>query len=190
MRSTNRRLPSLILSGRRAEVTAFWMMTTAGLSLALAWASWAIGAEESWAWGASGLCVLAPGLVWPRWFETGISAWNKGVRLIASGLRAYVLKVSYYMLFAALARTGSSLDVALQEPTVSRWIPRLQSDVPFEHRNSSAAGSEWSEAGLLVSARRLRSAWMLCLLPVLWLLRLLPDERQESAPLRSTYTLY
>jgi hypothetical protein len=168
---------SLTFSYRRAETTAFWGMCVVCVSFVAALTAWAIGAREPLAWAFSGLCMLIPRLVWRRWYELGITAWNRGVRLLARGLRAYTLKVSYYLLFVAVGGAGSSLDVVLHDKSASRWIPR---SVPA---TQPLAGSR-------SHARHLEGAWVLCLLPVLWLLRLLPDDGEESAPLRSTYTLY
>jgi hypothetical protein len=156
---------SLTVAFRRAEMKAFWILTTAMLSVALGLASAALGVRAPWAWGAVGLCLPLPGLVWPQWFEIGIRAWNKGVRVSAALLRTYVLKVCYYLLFGAASRTGSSLDLVLGKDEVSRWIPRARHDPT-------------------------PGAWTVCLRPVLLLLLLLRDEAQESAPPTSTYTLY
>ena len=177
MLSTDRRVRSLTFSYRRAEMTAFWGLSVVSVAVVTAVSAWAIGAPEPWAWTLAGFCVLAPRLAWPRWYELGITAWNKGVRVIARGVRAYALKLSYYLLFVTVGRAGSSLDLFIQHHAGSRWIPR--SPAPTQPL-----------AGWRRYTQRLEGSWVLCLLPVLWLLRLLPDEGQESAPLRSTYTLY
>ena len=168
MLSTDRRARSLRFSYRRAEMTAFWGISVVSVAALVAVSAWAIGAHEPWAWALVGFCVLIPRLVWPRWYGLGITAWNRGIGLIGQGVRAYTLKVSYYLLFVTVGRTGSSLDLVLHDDAASRWIPRLPAPTqPLAD-----------------------SRWVLCLLPVLWLLRLLPDDGQESAPLRGTYTLY
>jgi hypothetical protein len=177
MHSTDRRAPSITFSYRRAEMTAFWGMCVVSVAIVAAVSAWAIRAHEPWAWALAGFCVLIPRLVWPRWYELGITVWNRGVRLIAQGLRTYTLKVSYYLVFVAVGRAGSSLDVVLHDKSASRWIPR-------------SVSATQPLAGSRSHARRLEGAWVLCLLPVLWFLRLLSDDGEESAPLRSTYTLY
>jgi hypothetical protein len=146
-------------------MTAFWILTSVLLSLGLGLAAAALGARAPWAWGIGGLCLPLPGFVWPQWFEIGIRAWNKGVRVCAAVLRTYVLNVCYYVLFGAVSRAGSSLNVVRLNPEMSGWIPRAQND---------PAPGVWS-AGL----------W-----PVLLLLRVLNDEAQDSAPPSGTYTLY
>jgi hypothetical protein len=182
-------LPSLTIGFRRAEMTAFWTLTTAALSVALGLVAMAFGARAPWVWGAAGLWILLPGLVWPKWFEIGIRGWNKGVRVFVGALRVYVLKVCYYLLFGAMSCTGSSLDLVLTSD-VSGWIPRLQHDPISSESGSLAASDVWWGHGLLAFARNPTKLWMLCLFPTLMLLRLLRDEGQESALPSNTYTLY
>jgi hypothetical protein len=182
-------LASLTISFRRAEMTAFWILTTAIVSVALGLASAAFGGRAPWAWGAAGLSLLLPGLVWPQWFEFGIRVWNKSVRLTAAVLRKYVLKVVYYVLFGAVSRTGSSLDLELRATEVSRWIPRAEDYSAF-HDDPSLGTREERAHGLNTLPRRPGQAWRVCLQPALLLLKLLRDEAQESVPSSSTYTLY
>jgi hypothetical protein len=101
-----------------------------------------------------------------------------------------VLKVSFYVLFGALGRTGSSLDIAARTSEVSRWIPRSPYDPATGERGPLADAGGWWGEGLLAFARRPGKTWVVCLLPVVWLLIVLRDERQESAPPSGTYTLY
>jgi hypothetical protein len=181
--------PSLTLAFRRAEMTAFWIMTTGLLWVMLWLTAIVLGAGTPWVWGAAGLGVLLPGVVWSEWFELGIRAWNKGVKLIAAALRTYVLRVCYYLLFGALSSTGSSLDLELNAD-ISRWVPRPR-HAPDVHDGGPRGDSDSRrEHGLLTVLRNPGKAWMVCLLPALLLLRLLRDEGQESALPSSTYTLY
>ena len=113
-----------------------------------------LGARAPWAWGVGGVGLLLPGLVWRPWFEIGVRTWNKGVRRCAVILRAYVLKVGYYLLFAAVGRTGSSLDLELREAEISRWIPRTRHQLAFGDCDRLAARDGWWGRQLLVSARR------------------------------------
>lgn len=179
--------PPLIISFRRAEVTAFWIVTTVVLSAGLGVASFALGARAPWAWGAAGICVVLPGLFWPLWFEIGVKVWNKGASLSAAAIRAYLLKVSYYVLFSAVALGGSRLDLERSGVELSRWIPRHRPAV--DDGGTHAAGENWTHA-LLAAARDPGKTWMICLLPIVMLLLLLRDEQQERAPSSSTYTLY
>jgi hypothetical protein len=181
--------PSLTIAFRRAETAAFWIMTTALLAVALAVSAIAVGARAWWLWGAAGLLVVLPGLVWPKWFEMGIRGWNKGVKLVMAVLRAYVLRVCYYGQFGALSLTGSSLDLE-RSADVSRWVPRPRVVPAFSEAGPRTESGGWREHGLLRIARTPTKTWMISLLPALLLLRLLRDEGQESALPSSTYTLY
>jgi len=180
-------LPTLYLSFRRAEMTAFWMLTTALVSAGLGVSAAALGARAPWAWAAGGLSVLLPGLVWHQWFEIGIRAWNKMARVSAAGLRAYTLKVCYYLLFSAVSHSGSSLALTLGEAETSRWVRRA--DPAFDDGSPQAIRGGWAE-GLLAAARQPGKAWTICLVPIVLLLLVLRDDQQDSTPSSSTYTLY
>jgi hypothetical protein len=179
----------LTISFRRAEMRALWFVATVTLALILMLSAAALGIAVPWTWGAAALLVLLPGLVWSRWFEIGVSAWNKGVRFSTSLLRAYTLRVCYYFLFGPVSRAGSSLGLELGRAETSRWIPRARGEAAFNKRTPLEPRDGWSRE-LLDLARRPGKRWMVCLLPVVLLLYLLRGEQQESAPPSSTYTLY
>jgi hypothetical protein len=192
--STNS-LPTLTIGFRRAEMTAFWILTSALSSVALGLVATVVGARVPWAWAIAGLCPAVPGLVWPLWFEMGIRAWNKGARLTTAALRSYVLKVSYYLMFGAVSRTGSSLDLRPGQPELSRWIPRSYHDsIDGSHgrrdvdAGNPGTGPRW--LAVMRSSRTGGKAWTLCLMPVMLLLLMVRDEAQESAPPSNTYTLF
>jgi hypothetical protein len=189
-------LPSLTIGFRRAEVTAFWFMASVVSSAIVGTVTMAAGARAPWLWAAVGLCIGLPGLVWPLWFELGVRAWNKGATVFTAFLRGYVLKVSYYLLFGAVSRTGSSLGLQLGKGEVSRWIPRDRdhatagdrSSVEVDLGTNRGSGRGW--LAVMGSSRTTEKAWTVCLMPVMLLLLLLRDETQESAPPSSTYTLF
>jgi hypothetical protein len=180
----------LTIAFRRAEVRAFWALATAAFSLALTLSAAAFGARAPWVWGVVGLALPLPALIWSRWLEIGVRAWNKAVRSGAALLRAYVLRVGYYLLVAAVGRTGSSMDIGSRNAGGSRWISRSRHDLEFGDCDRQAAADGGSGGGFLAPVRSLGKAWQLCLLPVLLLLSMLRDEGQESAMPSSTYTLY
>jgi hypothetical protein len=180
----------LTIAFRRAEIRAFWVLLTAALALVLAVSAAAVGARAPWAWGALALVLPLPALVWPAWLETGVRMWNKGARSGAVVIRAYVLRVGYYLMVAAVGRTGSSMDLGRRSEDISRWISRSRHDLAFGDCDRQAAGDGWWGGEFLAPARSLGKAWQLCLLPVLLLLVMLRDEGQESAVPTSTYTLY
>jgi hypothetical protein len=187
--------PSLTIGFRRAELTAFWIVTCVLSSILIGLVALAVGARMPWAWAAIGLCLSLPGLVWRIWFEIGVRAWNKGVRLLTGALRRYVLRVCYYLLFAAVSRTGSSLDLRLGKAEVSRWVPRGCQKTGGDRAPQSGPigtdiGTKHSVFAMTGSSRHTGHAWTVCLMPVMLLLKLLRDEERESAPPSATYTLY
>ena len=195
-------LPLLTVGFRRAEMTAFWIMVLAVSSFALGLAALILGARAPWAWAAAGLSPALPGLVWPIWFEFGVRAWNKSVRLTVASLRSYVLKVCYYLLFGAVSRTGSSLDLQLRTPEFSRWIPRdppgptigdpgpLVADPKGLRGPADNVRGGHGPLASIYNQRDAGKAWTVCLIPIMWLLRLLRDEEQDNLPPTNTYTLY
>lgn len=179
----------LTVSYRRAEMQSLWLVGTVTLALILSIVSAAFGAQMPLAWGAWAFVLLVPGLMWSRWFELGVSAWNRGVHLITYLLRAYTLRVCYYVLFAVVGRAGSSLGLQHAETETSRWISRARREAPPENRRPLEGRDGWGRE-LLDLAGRPGKRWMVCLLPVVVLLYLLRDKQPESVMLSSTYTLY
>jgi hypothetical protein len=179
----------LTVSFRRAEMRAFWLVGTVTLALILYSVSAALGEQRPLAWGAGAFVLVLPGLIWSRWFELGVSAWNRGVWFITYVLRAYTLRVCYYVLFAAVGRAGSSLGLELAQTESSRWISRARRETPFENHRLLEGRTGWGRE-LLDLAGRPGRRWMVCLLPVVAILYLLRDKQPESVMLSSTYTLY
>lgn len=174
------------------------MVVSATSVAALGLGATVLGSRAPWAWAVVGLVPALPGLIWPVWFELGIRAWNKGTRLTAAALRGYVLKIGYYLLFAAIGRTGSSLQLLRAQNEVSRWVPRNRDDPTVAHRGRLTVGGADPGSGgwgpglveLLRSSGGAGKAWTVCLMPMLLLLLVLRDEDQEHQPPSSTYTLY
>jgi hypothetical protein len=119
-----------------------------------------------------------------------VRTWNKVVLSSRAPLRAYVLNIGYYLLFVAVGRTGSSLDVSLRRAEVSRWIERRRDAPGVGDRHQMTGGNGWWGRELLTSARQPGNAWQVCLLPLVLLLLLLSEDGYESALPSSTYTLY
>jgi hypothetical protein len=177
----------LTISFRRAEMRALWLVGTVTLALILSTVSAALGAPL--AWGAGAFVLLLPGLIWSRWFELGVSVWNRGVWFTTYLLRAYTLRVCYYVLFATVGRAGSSLGLELAQTESSRWISRARHETPSERRRLLEGRDGWGRE-LLDLAGCPGKRWMVCLLPVVALLYLLRDKQPESVVHSSTYTLY
>jgi hypothetical protein len=178
-------MPSLRLSYRRAEVVPFWILATFVLSLALGFVCFLFGSASPWAWAAAGGAgLLLPGLFWAPWWQSGIWFWNGVLRRSAIVLRLYVLAVCYHTVVVAVSRLSPRIDLLMPHAGATGWRRREERDVqPVPDL------SEWYD-GLYACARNPRNAWVLCLLPPLFLLILLREEHFESAPPGSTYTLY
>ena len=184
-------LTPLTVGFRRAEIVAFWTVGIAVLFLFLGLTAKTLGSTAPLLWAASGLVVLFPGIVWRPWFEFGVRGWNKGVRWLTAAMRAYVLKVCYYVVFNSVGRAGSALDLATREDDASRWIrrnDRSSEGFGLPHRTGSAAGGHGQS--FMGIARGPGRAWLVCLMPAVLLLMLLRDEAHDSSLPSSTYTLY
>ena len=177
--------PSLRLSFRRAEQTAFWMLATGILALAVWVLAAAFGAWRPWAWGAAPLRGMLPRLLSPQYFELGIRVWNKLMRVLAPALRAYVLRVTYSLLIAAVGRTGSSFHAATPDGQRSMWVPR---SAGISH-DADARRALLEDASWYRAAARGSGWWTMCLC-LLLLLRVLKSEELEDTPPSATYTLY
>lgn len=183
---------SLLIPLRRAYLTAFWLVAVAGVAAAAALAAAVSGSERPWAWGAgAGALMVLPRAVLPAWFETAVRAWNAGVRLTAGGLRRYVLWVSYHTIFAALGMAGAAAGVDKPPAGRSGWMPP-GGDLrdPLDPRRSPPAPLRGQHDLRAYARGPAHARWALVLVPIGWLLNVLRDERQDSVPPSSTYTLY
>jgi hypothetical protein len=179
----------LTISFRRAEMRALWFVGTVTLAVILFIVSAALGAQLPLAWGAGAFVLGLPGLIWSRWFELGVGAWNRAVRFSASLLRAYTLRVCYYFLVAPVSRAGSALGLKLDPAETSRWIARARDEAGF-HKRTLLEPNHGFGREILELVARPGKGWMVCLLPIVLLLHLLRDEQRDSALPSSTYTLY
>jgi hypothetical protein len=179
---------SLEISFLRAEVKAFWILATIVVAVVLWATSAALGARMPWMWAGAALFLPLPRVVYAEWFELGVRAWNKCTRLVVIALQAFVLKVCYYLLFAAVGSVGSSLDRAQAGGDVSGWIARRNLAAGENRRTRSTLRQ--SAHGLFAAVQRPGSVWMIFLVPVVLLLRMLAHGQQDTAPSSSTYTLY
>jgi hypothetical protein len=160
---------SLSISFRRAEMIAFWILVVATLWLMIGLASAAGGIERPWLRGVVALGIVMPGLIWSPWFEWGVRGWNKSARLTTAALRSYALRVGYYVLIAAVGRVNATSVRGANG--ASGWVDRRRRNVD-EPLHGAFRG------------------WRAALFPVVGLLMLVEDERQESSPSHTSYTLY
>jgi len=183
-------LPPLTISFRRAEVIAFWTVATAVLVLVLGITAKALGSTTPLSWAVTGFVVLVPGIVSRTWFEFGVRGWNKGVRWLTAAMRAYLLRICYYVVLNSVSHTGSALELAVRKGDVSRWIRRNdRSSEGFGFLRTGSVARD-DDQSLLALARGPGRAWLVSLMPVVLLLMLLRDEAQDSSLPSSTYTLY
>jgi len=106
--------------------------------------------------------------------------------VLAPALRAYVLRVTYGLLIAAVGRTGSSFHAATPDGQRSMWMPR---SAGISHE-ADARRALLEDASWYRAAARASGSWTMCLLPVVLLLRVLKTEELEDTPPSATYTLY
>jgi len=180
----------LIITFRRADVRAFWIVTTAALGAVLGLTALARGASAPWAWALTALVLPVPGFWSEWWLEIGVRIWNKVARTSMAFLRGYTLRVGYFLLFAIVGRAGSGLEIGIRDGRRSEWISRGAHEAAFGKCDRLPAVDEWWGREWLASLRKPGNAWQICLLPLVLLLLVLRQEGQESALPAGTYTLY
>jgi hypothetical protein len=179
----------LMIEYRRASVAAFWLVGAAMLFLVLGTAGIAIGAAAPWQFAASIVtAILLPGVVWRQWFERGVWVWNGCTRRLVAVLSGYILRVSYIFLLTPLGASRSPLVLTLSQPDRSRWIERPHRT--DERARGGVSPRDGLHHGLLEFVRTPGHLWATALFPLVFLLALTRDRRQEATPPGSTYTLY
>jgi hypothetical protein len=181
--------PALTVPLRRAYVAAFWgagllvLFTVATVKAA------AVAAPSPWRWGAmAAAAALLPRIGSSRWFTTAVRAWNAGVRHCSSGLRRYVLAVSYFTVFAALGAARRDASPASGADGRGGWTPRADGAVPLAGPRAAAVDSWYG--GLRRYTRTADSRWAAVLIPVVLLLLVLRAEQPDAVPPGTSYTLY
>jgi hypothetical protein len=183
--------PSLRIEYRRANVAAFWILGGLTLYFVLGAAGTLAGARAAWTLAASVvMALLLPGVVWRAWRERGIWVWNGCMHYLCIALSAYILRVTYLFLLAPLGASYSSLDLSSAKGQRSEWIKRQHATDEAVSRRGSGAHENALHQGLSAFARTPGNRWALGLFPLIFLLALLRDTRQEATPPGSTYTLY
>jgi hypothetical protein len=168
-------------------MTALW---TIAVTCAAGSAALLARAAESipWAWAlAAGACLLAPGLVSSAWFGVGVRAWNAAARRSSNAIRLYVLGVCYYMLIVPLGAAEGRRGPLCLAKGQAGWISRVPEDAEARRMWPPSGWHRTVSTYALSSPQR---QWAVVLVPILWLLRVLGDERHDIVPSRSSYTLY
>ena len=192
MPSTNT-APSLRLTFRRAERIAFWFLAAALLDMVVWVLAVLAGAQRPWLWGAvAAIAVLAPGALTSQYFDLGIRAWNKLMRVLTPVLRAYVLRVMYFLLIV-VGLTASSFHVT--HPGVRRSAhPGVRRSM-WVLRNDGAPGvgqrEAWLQEAPSYRAAAARVQWIVFMVPAVSLVKVLGSkELKGETPPSATYTLY
>jgi hypothetical protein len=185
--------PPLRLTFRRAERIAFWLLAAALLDVVVWVLAVLVGAQRPWMWGAvAAVGALAAGSLTSNYFDLGIRAWNKLMRVLTPVLRVYVLRVMYFVLIV-VGLTASSFHVA--PPGVRRSAPPGVRRSMWVLRNDGVPGAGQREAGLEEApsyrAAAGRVPWIVFMLPAVALVKVLRDkELTGNTPPSATYTLY
>lgn len=176
--------PSLRLTFRRAEKIGFWLLAAALLDVVVWVLAVLAGAQRPWLWGAAAaLVALAPGSLTSEYFDLGIRAWNKLMRVLTPVLRAYVLRVMYFVLIV-VGLTASSFHVAHPGVRRSMWVLRNDGAPDAGEREASL------EDAPSYRAAAARVQWVVFVLPAVALVKVLRDKELKDTPPSATYTLY
>ena len=185
-------LPS---SPGRAWVRAFWLtvsvcggVSVGGLAALVGSPRWAIGGVA-----LTGLALLV-GRVCPGAMSATYALWNALALSYARVARLGLKVVCFYVLFAAVGRTGSALALARPTPAESLWIPRATlAPSTYGYQYDAQAQGEPKGGGwtrdYIAWALDSGNAWAIILLPFVAMLSALEDEDQWTFP-TSVYTLF
>jgi hypothetical protein len=187
-------MPPVILCRRRAHLAAFWVVASVAVLLSTGAFALALHSPLPLLLGL-GACTMAvaPGLFWSPWFDLGVRAWNRSVRIVLARLRAVATRLCFYTVFPLVGRAGSMLELEAltavgEGGRKSQWRNRRATTSPGPAPYIQAAPG-WL-ADLLAHARQTGNWWLLALAPFLLTLMLIGEELEEATPPTSTYTLY
>lgn len=139
------------------------------------------------------LTLALPGLIWPQVVSLPYRIWNRLARDFTHYARTLVLGICYYIIFAAVARTGSSLRLASPTSPQSLWIPRgtlASTAYPHQYDATKKGSSQRGWIGNYLSwAWQTGNLWTVFLLPFLILLSALESDQDKSLP-TDIYTLF
>lgn len=119
--------------------------------------------------------------------------WNTLARYFARGARWLLMAICFYIVFAAVGRTGTSLNLLRATVDRSLWTPKKPvSSKAFHHEHDANGDSEPGEnwlASYYLWAKESKQIWALTLLPFLGMLaavEIYVDRRFPSG----VYTLF
>jgi hypothetical protein len=181
------------LPHRRAYVISFWFVLTSLMAMGALAAGLAAGLSAAWVWALGvAFLFLLPGLFTARYFNLGISAWNRATSLTFRVLRKAAMRLCFYIIFPLLQHSGTSMGLELPGSAQgaaekSNW--HIHNEAARRAMKDAVRGEAWF-SGLFRHGRTTGNWWLLSLVPLIFTLTLMGEEVQETAPPTSTYTLY
>jgi hypothetical protein len=133
------------------------------------------------------------GILQPAWMKAAYTAWNSGAGLFARAARVILTGICFYIIFLAVGRAGSRMDLHPPKREKSLWnpkgtLPGAAFDREFAAVESSGAAKGWIR-GYSFWARNSGQIWALFLLPFLVMLSALDSHRDSRLP-DGVYTLF
>jgi hypothetical protein len=180
---------------RRAWLMSFWLVSSAvsgvlvGILSALLVAPVWIGTGVILA-----LLMAVPGFLWPQFVSRPYQVWNRLARYFARRACLVLMGICYFVIFVAVGRAGSSLQIHRPTLSTSLWLPRgtLKPAAYFHQYDATAKGlpqTGWMRS-YLSWALGSRNVWAVCLVPFLLLLKFLQVDQKDSSSLTNIYTLF
>jgi hypothetical protein len=176
---------------RRAQLRAFWLLQSACATLLVTIAGGLLGGRR-YLW----LGIVAAVLFWlcgfwrPSVVASVYGAWERCAEWYAKAARSLVLKICYYVVFAAVGRVGSRIErdsgngsLWLRRSTLPAEAYASQCDVPLP-----ASSRSWA-ISYLAWARASGNFWAAGLLPFLILIAALDTSENNAYP-AAIYTLF
>ena len=182
----------LPLGHQRAALRSFWMCISFAFGVGLTLACWLFGVPFPIGIGLAGVTAVAMILVFHEELVRRIyGAWNRRlVRPIARLAARCILGICYFIIFVATGRAGSELRGKSHRG--SGWCVR-NSLTATQYRSPFVGDSPRNEKGWMGAyarwALKTGNVWSICLLPFLWLIRLLSQE-EEQVSQANIYTLF
>lgn len=180
---------------RRAWLRSFWLVSSAASGVFVGLLSALLVAPVWFATGVILACVMAvPGLLWPQLVSRPYRVWNWMARSFARRARFVLMGLCYFVIFVAVGRAGSLLQLRRPSSNTSLWLPRgtLASSAYFHQYDAPAP--ELPQTGRLRAylswALGSGNAWAVCLVPFLLLLKPLQAEQEGSSFPTNIYTLF
>jgi hypothetical protein len=177
---------------QRALLRSFWLCISLVFGAGVALACWLLGVRFPIGIGLAGAAAAAMILVFHEELVRRLyGAWNRRlVRPIARFSARCVMAICYFIIFVATGRAGSGLRSKTHEG--SGWCVR-SSLTAAQYRSPFVGDSPRNEKGWVRAyvrwALKTGNVWSICLLPFLWLIRLLSQEEDQVSQ-ANIYTLF